>query len=689
MRLLFINILIIVFMPCAVAQRVVVLDSTRQSYLNISDVSILSDTSNTLVLSDIIAPEMSAKFTRNNKKTINLGMSGRDSWLKFPIVNQSGQANWYLEIRFPNLNKVTMYVLDKGGNTLYSRNQGLEFGNGIGESKHEAPLFLLNLPGTEEYQIYFHISTSSALIVPINIYSATKLTEEGSMKNNIVFLLLGILMASVIFNFMLMFLTRETSYLFLALYMGFIVIHSFFIYGYGYVYFDWLSIDLKLKMRTLIYCMIVISHSFFAVYYLNIQKRTFLYRAFISIAILFSLIFTAFLFDLFSMLLFNRVASASYLVLTPFYVGAGIYLYRRGFKPALYYVLAFGLNIVAAILTTSTFLGVYQTSFIGIYSHLFASSFFALVITIGLSEKISALRAERIRTLQLTVDKQHLNYEITEHKATEAALRESESKLIQLNATKDKFFSIIAHDLMNPFHAIIAYSRDMIDDLKTNNTKRLHRNTLYLNDLSENTYSLLSNLLLWSKAQTGQISFIPVRMSLSILMEDSVKLFETIAASKEITLTNNVAGSVVVMADPDMIKTIFRNLISNAVKYTYKGGSVTIDARHNLKYIEISVTDTGTGIDAGKIDKLFTGNNNIKTYGTENEPGTGLGLILCSEFISFHNGSIGVESLPGKGTKFTVRLPASKMIKKEKNESAHNLISRRRSVHSSPYIRNT
>jgi signal transduction histidine kinase len=387
------------------------------------------------------------------------------------------------------------------------------------------------------------------------------------------------------------------------------------------------------------------------------RKGTFLFRLFIFIVVVFSIVFAGVLSGVIPLLPGNKFITFSFLVLAPIDVTAGIIIYRRGFKPAIYYVVAFSLTILAAILTTSTFFGVDQSSFIGLYSHLVSSSFFALVITMGLSEKISALRAERLHNRQLITDKLDLRIEISERKEKENALLESEAQLLSLNATKDKFFSIIAHDLMNPFHAIIAYSNDMLEDLKENDIKRLERNTGFLNELAENTYSLLNNLLIWSRSQTGQISFNPVYLDISDIIAGSVKFFETIASAKSVTLINNVSSRISVKADSDMIKTIFRNLISNAIKYTYKGGRVTIDIQQNNDFLEISVTDTGIGIDDDKIDRLFSVTRSFKTLGTGNEPGTGLGLILCKEFITYHNGFISAKSSSGRGTTFTVKLP--------------------------------
>ncbi len=246
--------------------------------------------------------------------------------------------------------------------------------------------------------------------------------------------------------------------------------------------------------------------------------------------------------------------------------------------------------------------------------------------------------------------------------------RLEESKLILLSkndelndyvATKDKFFSIISHDLKNPFHAIIGLSSILLENYKTyDETKRL---SLVKNvcDVSKNTYDLLENLLTWSRSQTGKIKYSPKQVDFKKIVEKVYKVMNLVAKNKNISFVNYVNSPIVVFVDSDIIEVVVRNLVSNAIKFTPKGGEVSISCneRYSDEFVEISVTDSGVGMSLDVVDKLFRIDKQITTEGTENENGTGLGLILCKEFVELHGGKIEVESKFGEGTllKFTIK----------------------------------
>ncbi len=239
--------------------------------------------------------------------------------------------------------------------------------------------------------------------------------------------------------------------------------------------------------------------------------------------------------------------------------------------------------------------------------------------------------------------------DITERKHYEEQLKEA-------NASKDKFFSIVAHDLKNPFNALLGASdalNEGIDDFDAEEIKDLSN---MVNKSAKNAYALLENLLEWSRSQLGRIKFEPVDLNLRDIVHESLMAVESQAHNKKIKLVNNT-GSVYVYADPNLLKTIIRNLLSNAIKYTNNSGTVTIGSKQMDGYMEISVTDTGVGIPSETIEKLFRIDAKSSTPGTAKETGTGLGLILCREFIEKHGGKIWVESEVGKGTIFTFTLP--------------------------------
>lgn len=233
----------------------------------------------------------------------------------------------------------------------------------------------------------------------------------------------------------------------------------------------------------------------------------------------------------------------------------------------------------------------------------------------------------------------------------------NEIKLIELNATKDRLFSIIAHDLQSPFNSILGFSELLIKNLKKYEVTEVEKFLSNINLSAKNTLVLLSNLLNWAKSQIGQINFKPENVVLSSIIKEIFELSNSSAKNKNIVLNYIKTERTVVFADINMLKTVLRNLISNAIKFTNSNGEINVSALQNNNFIEISVSDNGVGMDEEKQSKLFRFETNVTTPGTENEEGSGLGLILCKEFVEKHNGEIWVESKLGQGSVFKIKLP--------------------------------
>jgi len=237
-------------------------------------------------------------------------------------------------------------------------------------------------------------------------------------------------------------------------------------------------------------------------------------------------------------------------------------------------------------------------------------------------------------------------------------LQEKTINLQELNATKDRFFSIIAHDLKNPFSSILSLS-DMLAESKE---KITDKNTCIQIDLiqqsSQNAYKLLLNLLEWSRIQTNSIDCNAEKINLPLLISENVALMEAQARNKNLDIVFKNTKICSVFADKHMLNSILRNLVSNAIKYTKKG-EVRIDFKNELNVCMISVIDTGVGMDQDTVNNLFSIDKCQSMLGTNDEPGTGLGLILCKEFTEKNGGHITVSSQVNKGSVFTVSIPLS------------------------------
>ncbi|WP_289054228.1 sensor histidine kinase [Carboxylicivirga marina] len=245
--------------------------------------------------------------------------------------------------------------------------------------------------------------------------------------------------------------------------------------------------------------------------------------------------------------------------------------------------------------------------------------------------------------------------DITERKAAEDALIENEHRLKELNSTKDKFFSIIAHDLKSPFNSIVGLSDLLVVEAeKGNDISEIAR---IAQKSSHQAMDLISNLLEWSRTQSGKIDYNPEYFEVCHLLNQEIKAHNTYSRLKNITINNLIANHTLAHADKYMISCVFRNLLSNAIKFSHQGGEVNISSSKNDKYISFSIIDNGIGIDDDDINKLFVIDQNHSTPGTKNEQGTGLGLILCKEFIEMHNGRIWVNTKNKKGSEFCFSLP--------------------------------
>jgi len=241
-------------------------------------------------------------------------------------------------------------------------------------------------------------------------------------------------------------------------------------------------------------------------------------------------------------------------------------------------------------------------------------------------------------------------YDITENK-------NNELELIELNATKNKFFSIIAHDLKNPFNSIIGYSELLIDQIKGKEYEKLEEYANIILQSSNRAMDLLMNLMAWAQSQSGRMDFNPECFDVIPLIDEVTLLLNGIAKQKSILIESTLPTSIQVNADKQMISTVLRNLISNAIKFTLPEGKITITAFDKQNQLIVSVTDTGVGISQERIDKLFNISEGYSTPGTQDEKGTGLGLILCKEFINKNNGEIWVESKSGIGTTLYFSIP--------------------------------
>ena len=232
-----------------------------------------------------------------------------------------------------------------------------------------------------------------------------------------------------------------------------------------------------------------------------------------------------------------------------------------------------------------------------------------------------------------------------------------EKELLHLNADKDRFMQILAHDLRSPFTALLGFSELLLSNLRNYSLEDIESQILIIRNTSKKTFHLLEDILLWSKSQSGKLPFNPQEHDFSLVCQEIIEEKSNQALLKNIAITLAQSSSVTVFSDKSMLSTILRNLISNAIKFTPKNGSITIQCEQNSGLTTITVSDDGVGISAENQKKIWDFSNPFTTKGTEKEHGSGFGLSLCKEFVEKHGGKIWVESEYSKGSHFKFTMP--------------------------------
>jgi PAS domain S-box-containing protein len=248
--------------------------------------------------------------------------------------------------------------------------------------------------------------------------------------------------------------------------------------------------------------------------------------------------------------------------------------------------------------------------------------------------------------------------DITAQKEAEFEITASQQKLKDANKTKDKFFSIIAHDLKNPFNIILGFSDLLLQNHKEYDVETRESVIKTIYEISLKTFNLLENLLAWSRSKSGNIPYNPKNLDIKLIAIDSISLFKEAAEKKNIKISLNISEDYTIYADRDMIAAVIRNLVNNAIKFTPRNGKILVSASIcSDNFLEISIKDSGIGIKKEKLEILFNIDRDWSTPGTEDEAGTGLGLFLCKEFVEKNGGKIWVKSEINSGTEFIFTIP--------------------------------
>ena len=489
---------------------------------------------------------------------------------------------------------------------------------------------------------------------------------------------LGIIMVMALYNFIIFIAVKDISYFYYVLSILSIGIYFTFYYGFGIEYL-WPAQPL---WDTYSYALIVpftaIARLLFTRTYLHTAQQLPLINKVMNIllfACLFNLLigFTIYIYRIDLLKPFIEVLGVlGTLVLVIMLVaGIGSWLQNK-YKPALYFIAANLILIVGAIAFILREMNFLEDNFITRYVVQIGVLVQVVVFALGLASRYNETKLQLVKetlekerlTLEREIEKKELikkqKEELQQQVAKQTAdlkkqninLEESKEKLSQLNQVKDKLFSIISHDLRNPMATMQSYLKLLSghqDKLSVEEKQRLMKEA---QESADNMNQLLYNLLQWSKSQMNLLTFSPEKISLKRAIDKNVRLLQPYANLKNITIQNYLHDEPQVFADKDMLDFILRNLLSNAVKFSHKNSAVKIETFVSGEDIAINISDTGIGLSQEGLLQIINTNGAISRRGTAKEKGTGLGLMICKEFIEKNNGRLVVESELGKGSVF-------------------------------------
>jgi len=247
--------------------------------------------------------------------------------------------------------------------------------------------------------------------------------------------------------------------------------------------------------------------------------------------------------------------------------------------------------------------------------------------------------------------------DITDRKQAELIIQQQNNVLKKINTDKDRFITILGHDLKSPFNSILGFLSLLTQNVRKYDIDKIESQINIVNNSAQNTFKLLEDILMWVRANSGKIPYEPQKLNFATICNEVIENLKLTANTKNITINHFATDEINIFADINMLNTVLRNLVSNSIKFTNKSGRIDIYAEKNHSNIIITVSDNGVGIEPDTLKKLFEISQKATTDGTENEKGTGLGLLLCKEFVEKHGGEIWVESDFGKGSDFKFTMP--------------------------------
>lgn len=600
------------------------------------------------------------EFEPMDAERLSLGYDRGIHWFRFDVVNRSSRSEWFLEVAFPLLDHVEFYSTDASGKWSLQYSGDL-YKVSTRVVQHKNFVFPFSIKKDTKQTFYLKVSTTSAVQVPLTIWSPEGLRDDVYNDQFTNGLYYGVMLIMICYNLFLFISIRDRSILYyvLTLLTGLNVIAYF--KGYGFFYLNPEFPELNRIMGAFASPLFIIASSALTRSFLELKRFNFwLDRMLVAIAVVAVII---------GLLIIGLGDYISYvpmrlLALTNFatILTAAVYCLIRNFRPARYFLVAWVSLLVLGILLLLRNVGIIETNWFidsGLY---FGGVLQVLLISFAFGDRFNVLQKEVLAVKERELLREHEEKERLER---EVSLRTEEirlknAQLEESNEIKNKLFSIVSHDLRGPLISLQGIL-DMVE-MNSLSPEDVKKFTEKVGVRLHHTADFLDNLLQWSRMQMKGEKFVIVaeQFPLQHLLISATQVLRAEADRKSIRLSVD-APAVDVFADMNMMQTVVRNLVSNAIKFTHATGKVEVTAIPNGKYVYVRVTDTGTGITEDQVGKLFT-LHGVSKPGTQLEKGTGIGLAVCKEFVERNGGKIKVESAFGVGTTFEFTIPLGAVV---------------------------
>ena len=625
------------------------------------------DPSNKLKIDDIRSSEYQDKFVLNTKEIPNFGLEPSSVWFRFSLQNLLSHSP-YLEIDNPVLDTIEYYLINKMGEVVHRYITGNHVKIGNRNLRSGELMIDLNLPDKNTYTCFLKIkSSSSAILAPLRIATLSKFYELKRIESVWQGLYFGLILFLFIYNIFLFYSLHDTTYLFFALFIASMGFLFALFKGFGMQYL-WNNVPEINQLTPLIGALAGIFMILFSAKFLDSKNKTPILHMWLhAIVGIYFLVIVLNIFK-YQFLSINLLIYTSVLGLM-ILMFLAIKGWRDGYEPAKFYLLSWSFYVVGIVTSLFRDNDIIEVNSIVESILQITSTISILLMSFALSKKINiyikskniaqemaiktAIENERLISDQNQFLEAKVHQRTIDLEQTIKTLNNQQNELREANIFKDKVFSIISHDLKSPISTLAG----LLNLMKLESLSDLERsNVLDKLDIAlRNTRNLLDNILSWAY-KNGKSQNTLTQINLYACVNDIFALFQQQATDKEILLQNQVDPGLLIDVNSNMIQLVLRNLVSNAIKFTSNCGSVVVSAKLALEDIRIQVKDNGIGMNAEVISNLFNIENVNSSPGTANEQGTGLGLLLCKEFIDKFNGEISVTSAPGEGTIFDIKL---------------------------------